>query len=163
MKKGLILTLGVLFIVGCGNNQQQSETGFQGVAEKKDYLAQGMQYLQDSDIKNAIRSFDQAIKQDPKNPKNYLVLGEVYMRLKNYDSAVDALTGASRVDPDNGDTFYLIAVARSFQGRNEEAIVAAQRSIEIYVKKKDEENFKRSVMLLERLKKQTSEQVQTKI
>lgn len=150
MKKNVILLLSMVFVLGCGDHKE-SETAFQGVTEKKDYTAQGMQYLGQSDINNAIRSFDAAIKQDPRNSKNYVVLGEVYMRLGNYTSAVDSFGAATKVDPNNADAFYLLAVSRNLQGYKDEAVKAAQRSIELYMQNKDEEKFKRSVLLMKSL------------
>ena len=112
---GMVL-LGIL-VAGCGSNT--SESKFQGVAENKNYIALGMQYLKSSDIPRAIENFDQAIKQDPKNLNNYMVLGEVYLRLKEYTRAVDTFAGAVLVDPGNGDAFYFLGISKRLQANVE--------------------------------------------
>jgi len=94
------MLLALLLIVGCGD---RAEKKMQGVSEKRNYVAQGMKYLAQSDIQRAIKSFDQAIKQDPTNSNNYVVLGQVYIRLNNLESAIDSLSAAVRVDPNNGE------------------------------------------------------------
>lgn len=149
MKKFLVLFIALVFVVGCG--KREKKTQFQGVTETEDFIAQGMQYLSESDIPNAIRSFDEAIKRDPMNPDNYLILGQVYLRLKQHSRAVDSFTAALRVDPFNGEAYYLLATSQAFRGNFELAIEAAQKSIEIFVKYRDEEKFKRSVALLRSL------------
>ena len=95
MKKLPIILALVALVAGCG--LQKKEEGFSGVTEKKDYVAQGFQYLQQSDITNAIQSFDLAIKQDPTNPDNYITLGQVYLRLHQPTRAIDTLTAATKV------------------------------------------------------------------
>src|SRR5207244_2473264 len=80
MKKAIILIGLTVFVVGCGN---KSETKFEGVSTNQhDYMAEGVAYLQKSDVAHAIQSFDQAIKQNPRESKNYIILGQVYMNLK---------------------------------------------------------------------------------
>ena len=169
MNKILWVVLFSVFLAGCGSNQ--SESKFQGVTEKKDYLALGMQYLKKSDIPRAIQNFDQAIKQDPKNLNNYMVLGEVYMKLREYARAVDTFSGAVIVDPNSGDAYYFLAIskrlkanveknAKSVEESKQEAIKAAQRSIEIFMQARDEQKFKRSVALLKSLESDEIQHVQ---
>ena len=62
MKKYFIVFIAVVFVAGCG--LKKKEEGFSGVTEKNSYVAQGFEYLQKSDIANALRSFDLAIKKD---------------------------------------------------------------------------------------------------
>jgi len=148
MKKFLFPVLILVLFVGCDS---KSQTGFKGVTAKKDYVSEGMKFLNEADIPRAIRSFDMAIKQDPTNVDNYLVLGQVYMRLKQYDRAVDTLSAATRVSPENGEVYYLLATSKALDGRMEGAIESAQRSVEIYMQNRDEDRFKKAVVLLKSL------------
>ena len=169
MNKILWVVVFSIFFVGCDSNK--SESTFQGVTEKKNYIALGMQYLKESDIPRAIQSFDQAIKQDPKNLNNYMVLGEVYLRLREYTRAVDTFSGAVLVDPNNGDAFYYLAISKrlkanvektvkSIQESKQEAVKAVQRSFEILMQARDEQKFKRSVALLKSLESDDMRPVQ---
>ncbi len=152
MIKNFIIVLLVVFVVGCG--QRDKEVKFQGVAEENNYVKQGMMYLQQKDVGQAIKNFDQAIKLDPKNPENYMTLGQVYLALKNYTRAIDTLTAATNVGPTEGKAHYLLAVCRKL--RNEEgdiakAIEASKRSIICFKKSEDKEGYVRSLGLLKSL------------
>ena len=161
MKRNVILILTVLFLAGCG--QKETETKFEGVtSEKKDNMSQGMKYLQEGDVNNAIRSFDEAIKADPKNSKNYIVLGEVYLKLNNNDSAHDSFTAATKVDPNNADAFYYLAVCKQRKGEKDNALAAVKRSAELYMQSKDKVKFERSLLLLKELTGETMPAAKTK-
>ena len=146
--KFLLIVFLVVSFAGC---ERKSLTKFQGVEEKRDYVSQGMKYLAHKDVKRAILSFDQAIKQDPTNPKNFLVLGEIYLRLKNYKGAIDTFSGAIRVDPNNGDAYYLMGIAKSLNGDIQGAVKALQKSIDLFLQQRNEQKFKLAVNLLKQL------------
>jgi cytochrome c-type biogenesis protein CcmH/NrfG len=148
MKNVFGLALCVLLLTGCGGKEKTEEAQTAG---KKNYIAEGMKYLQSKDIERAIRNFDLAIKQEPTNPANYLFLGQVYLKLKNVDGAADAFEGATKVAPENGDAYFFLSVARALQGRKDEAIKSVQKSADIFMQARDEEKFKRSVAVLKSL------------
>ncbi len=147
-------------ITGCGqkdeakNKTPKSRKAVTG----QEYLAAGMQYLNQKDIPQAIRSFDMAIKTDPSDINSYLVLGQVYMRLKQYDRAADTFGAAVRVDPNNGEAFYMLSTNKMLSGRFESAEKDAQRSVELFMLNRDEEKFKRSVALLKTISEAKSSQ-----
>lgn len=149
MKKIFLFLLTVI-LIGCGKAEQKEEK-FEGVVAKKDYVAEGFQYLQAGNVQQAIFTFDEAIKQDPANPQNYLVLAEVYIRLKNFERAEDTAAAALRVAPNNGDVYYLLGLSRTFQGKLKEATEAAQKSVEIFIQNREEEKFKKAVAMLKGL------------
>ncbi len=156
MKKIIIFLISITLIVGCGRKEQVKQPKkFQGVvAKKRDYAAEGLQYLRQKDIANAIRSFDFAIKQDPSNVSHYMLLGEVYLRLKNYTHAIDTFTAATKVDPVNGDAYYFLAYSMLMRrGPNDlqNAVEALKKSIVIFDKTKNKTKLKRSVELLRSL------------
>ncbi|MCA9400012.1 MAG: tetratricopeptide repeat protein [Candidatus Omnitrophica bacterium] len=150
MKKLLLCLVGIVFIIGCGSNTEEKKS-FKGVTAKRDYIADGMNYLKQSDVKRAIQSFDLAIRQDPTNPENYVVLSQVYMRLKSYDRAVDSLQGAARVAPKNGEVQYLLATAHMLNENPEKAVESAKKSVDLFMQSRDEEKFKKAVLLLKSL------------
>ena len=144
MKKILLTILISVAMVGCGQNQSAKEQKYQGVQEQKDYIAEGVKYLEQADIPSAIRSFDEAIKQDPTNVENYITLGEVYLRLNNFDRAVDSFSAATRVEPQNAEVRYLLATSKAFKAAREtdqaqadlvrgDAINEAQKSAEMFL------------------------------
>lgn len=153
--KQWILILMMLVMAGCGSNE--SAQTFQGVQVKKDLVAQGMQLLGDSKVPEALRKFDEAIKQDPTNEQNYMVLGQVYLRLNNVDRAIDTLSAGLRVAPNNGELHYLLATSKALNGNREEAVKHAQRSVDIFLQQRDEERFKRSLALLKGIVDNASE------
>jgi len=164
MKKNIVLLLMIVLVVGCGSKEEKKEVkggGQQTVVKSQQYIARGMQYLNEKDIVKAIRSFDMAIKMDPANPENYLILGQVYLRLKNYQGAVDTLMAALRVAPNNPEVYYLLATCRGLRWEDEDkekAIEAAQKSVELFMQSKNEEKFKKAVVLLKSLTQKVQQQ-----
>ena len=73
------------------------------------------------------------------------------MKLQVYNRAVDTFAAAVKVNPNSAEAHYLLASSKALDGRTEGAIKAAQRSVELFMARKDEENFRRSVVLLKSL------------
>jgi len=131
------------------------------VSQAKAFMDQGMQYFAKEDIVNALKSFDNAIKVDPNNPDNYLVLGQIYLRLRNYDKAVDTFNAGTRVGPEQGELFYFLGAADAIrvhmsegaqaEAYKKEGIAAAQRSVEIFIKQKDQQRLVTALALLKSL------------
>lgn len=157
MKKILVVVLAAVMVAGCGG--EQKNTGYQGaVTDKKDFIGLGMKYLEEGEAVKAIQSFDMAIRQDPRNPENYMVLGQVYLKLKQFPQAIDTFTAASEVAPNNGDILYFLALSRALDGRKEKAIEAAQASVNLFVKNRNEEGFKKAAALLQGLQNVSEDQ-----
>ena len=149
MKKFLMLACASLVVAGCGAREEAKP---QGVKETRNYVSEGMNYLNKSDVRNALRSFDMAIQQDPKNQQNYIVLGQVYLRLRQFTRAVDTFQAATRVNGENGELYYLLAMSKEMQGgKHAEAIEDAKRSAQIFEKNRDEQGFKKALTLLKNL------------
>ena len=163
MRNMLLIVLMIVAAAGC--DSQKKEAKFEGVSSgKKDYLAQGIKYLNQSDVQKAIQNFDLAIRQEPTNVQNYMVLGEVYLRLKEYVRAVDTFSAATRIAPNDGEVYYFLGVSKALKSKVEktpkaaedsfkEAIVATQKSVEIFMNQKDDKKFRQSVSLLKSLTK----------
>ena len=151
MKKLIVMGVLIFFVVGC-QSKKNEETKFRGVMYgKQDYAAQGVAYLKKSDIENAIKSFDEAIKHDPRNLENYFTLGQVYMHLSAYPKAAEIFAVAVSVDPSSGEAFYLLAVNLALAGNRSAAAKAVEQSIAIFSKKKDEDKLKQSLVFLQGL------------
>jgi len=112
---------------------------------------QGMKYLKAGQVNEAVQSFAKAIHENPKDPEPYVVLGQIYIRMKNYHDAVQAFTAASRVAPDRGDIYYLLALSYGFSGQRGLAKDSAQKSVTLFSEQKDQQNFARSLALLQSL------------
>jgi len=166
MKKYGLMIIMAVFVIACGKADETRKTGGASKVNKsqeaKVLIAEGMEFLGNQDVINAINKFDSAIKVDPQNSENYMVLGQVYLRLRNYDKAVDTFNAGTRIGPDNGDLYYFLGAANAVRFHLEadsakaefyknEGIQAAKRCVEIYVQQKDEEKFKRALALLKSL------------
>ncbi len=165
MNRTFVLMVAAVILAGCGQaekpQQQKMTTPPQTVRSQsdleRDFVQEGMQHLKKADPGAAIKSFDQAIKQDPADPDNYLILGETYMRLRDYPRAIDSFSAALRVAPNRGDIYYLLAVNQGLMGYDDMAVESAQRSVEIFQEQRDRDNFLRSVALLQGLIQKTED------
>jgi tetratricopeptide (TPR) repeat protein len=150
MRKVIVAVIAMSLFLGC--QPRTTEKKYEGAQEKKNYMALGMKYLSEKDIVKAIASFDQAIRQDPRNIENYLTLGRVYLHLKIYDRAIDTFAAATRVDPVNGMAYYFLSLSQGERNKPEDrtaAIEAVKKSIIIFKQKKDEENFRKAMTLFQ--------------
>ncbi len=152
MKKNILFIALLVFFIGCGSKKEVAQ---KSSSVRKNYIAQGFALLEQKNIKGAIISFDLAIKQDPKNVENYLTLGQVYLKLNNASRAIDSFTAATKVSPTSGEAYQLLATALGVRNENkgdrEGAIAAAKRSAEIFMNRKDQLNFKKSLSLVKSL------------
>ena len=166
MKNVLLVMTVLVFLAGCGNSNQQS--GAQsttsgtpsqmaaGYEAANPNIATGVNYLHQGDIKGAIKSFDAAIRENPKDVQGYLILGQTYMHLKEYNRAIDTFTVATRVSPENGEAHYLLATNLGLSGNFSSAKMEAQKCAEIFRDQKDATNFKRAIALLQSLPAKTA-------
>lgn len=121
----------------------------QGMDES--FIAQGVEHLQGADTLGAIRNFDEYIKRHPQDPRGYVILGQTYMRLNDYPRAIDTFSAATRVAPDQGELYYFLAMNYGLNNNLDMAIDSAQKSVVLFREQKDEENFLRSLALLQGL------------
>ncbi len=166
--KNVLMVLAVLvFFAGCGeakkidgakaiNSPERSEMTATASQETNPMIAKGLQSLRQGDVKAAIKNFDDAIKENPKDVQGYLILGQTYMHLKDFNRAIDTFMVATRVDPSNGQAHYLLATNLGLVGNYSLARLQAEKSIEIFRQNKDAENFKRSIALLQGLPENNS-------
>lgn len=160
MRKIIVLILALVLVVGCGKPKTPADKikdpakASSVVGKGKPvgyYLAEGIRSLKASKLGDAIRNFDEAIKNDPLNPQGYMILGRVYMSMRNYDKAIDTFTAATRIAPENGEVYYMLSTALSLAGKKEAAIVRATQSVEMFRRVKDEDSFIKAMALLQGL------------
>lgn len=152
MKRFCAVSCAILLLAGCGSRQSASGKEGRTIAGQKDYISQGVAYLQQSNPRAAIKSFSDAIRQNPADPRAYIILGETYIRLKRYDLAIETFSAATRVIPTDGHLYYLLAVSYNLSGDMVQARVNAEKSAILFERIKDTESLKRSVSLLNGLK-----------
>ena len=162
MRNFSVIMLMFLALAGCGDKKTTTSaepaaslrSKMQAAALKNQaYIDQGMKYLQSSNIPAAIKSFNAAIKQNPRDPRGYLVLGQTYMRMQEYDKAINSFSVAAKVAPEDGEAYYLLAVNYGLTGDKVLARQNAEKSIEIFKNQRNQEKFVRSVALLNGLTK----------
>lgn len=153
-----MISLVGIFLIGCQPQKEQSQDQKKishrsetAINLNHDYVGEGIQFLKEANTAKAIQSFDQAIKQDPMNPRPYIILGETYMRMREYNRAVDTFTAASRLKPDDGEVEYLLAVNYGLAGNKKLAQEHAQKSLDLFRLQQDEKNFVRALALVQGL------------
>lgn len=163
MKKFFAVFVAIIVCAGCGGpgkqesaqvpntDYQASEISNSASATPSPLIAAGLMDLKKGKIKEALVSFEEAIKQNPRDAQGYIVLGETLMHLKNYERATQMFTMATRVDPQNGKAYYLLATTLGMAGNYNSARVEAAKSIEIFRRNKDANNFRKSLALLQGL------------
>ncbi len=159
MKNALLVLVVMAIFAGCGEAKKMDGAKAVSVEEKistssvgaNPLIASGLANLQKGDVKAAIKSFDDAIRENPKDVQGYIILGQTYMHLKDYNRAVDTFIVATRVDPENGQAHYLLATNLGLAGNYTLARAQAEKSVEIFRKNRDGNNFKRAVALLQGL------------
>jgi len=151
MKRALYLLCILTLVAGC--TPKDSASAKTPVAVEKNsaadsFIDMGIAHLQAGEVVEAVRSFDDAIRQNPRDPKGYLILGQTYMRLNNVDRAIDTLSAVLNFEPDNGEAKYFLAVAYGLKGDREKAIEFAQKSMESFQEQQNQESFMRALVLL---------------
>ena len=150
MRKHIILIAAVFLITGCESKKEQAK--FSGVVNgERNYAQEGIEHLKKAEIKEAVTSFEMAIKRDPRDPENYITLGQVYLHLKNPQLATELFTIAANIDHQNGEALYLLGFSKALTGDRQGGIEDIKKSAQIFMQKKDEEKLKRSVVLLKNL------------
>lgn len=158
MRKIIGFVLAGIFLYGCSAGEkapaakQESDSRMSVLEQNKQKLVKaGMEYLNQGKIPEAIKILNQAVLLDPGDASTSFVLVQTYIHLKRYESAVGILDNIIKMQPDNGEAYYFKGVASGLAGNREEAMEAAKKSVAIFQEKRDEQNFKRAVVLLQGL------------
>ena len=159
MRKIMTLVLMGVLLYGCSANDKtktQGNTEADNVAAaktamKEKLLKAGLTYINEAKIPEALKALNQAVMLDPNDASTSFVLAQTYMHLKKYDNALGVLDNVVRLAPDNGEAYYLKSIASNLSGNKQQAMEAAQKSVAIFQEKRDEQNFKRAIVLLREL------------
>jgi Tfp pilus assembly protein PilF len=90
-----------------------------GVNDAEARFNAGLTHLRDGRPKIALEEFEQAIKQDPKNPYFHKGLGLAYATMKKFDDAVDAFRKALELNPYYTDVRNDLGMALVLAGKRE--------------------------------------------
>ncbi|MBU0699988.1 tetratricopeptide repeat protein [bacterium] len=71
----------------------------------------GVVYLKEHKIEQAIREFEEALKNEQSNPLIYRYLGEAYLRDDNLDKAIEILKKGVDISPKSADMHYYLGEA----------------------------------------------------
>ena len=163
MKRVLFIVVSLIFLAGCDWFQKptsQNPSTPRGPQVKEEASAMAVKYLElgkvdleRGDVQGAIKKFDEAIRRNPGDVRSYIVLGDTYLHIYKYDKAIDTLSAGLVIDPNNGPGNYMLAVAYNLRGDKELAIQHAQKTVQIFQKAKDLENFRKALTLLHSLTK----------
>ena len=87
------------------------------------YYSLGAAYQAHSNTDEAIASYEEAIKYDPKNPDNYLKIAQGYFELKqNDEAAIEYLKQAIKLKPDYAEAYWRLGQVYHHKKDDAEAI-----------------------------------------
>lgn len=105
----------------------------------------------------SLDSYGRAIFQDPLNPLLRLNVGGTYYAIKNYDLAIRFFTDTVNLKPDFANGYYNLSVALRDKGDLNNALVAAQKVLDLVEPKQDSNpDFKVATDYLSDLKSKVS-------
>jgi Tfp pilus assembly protein PilF len=161
MKPIILILLTGLIVSGCGlrsetaqaptqqqKSQSVSSTQAGMPSDQQPLVRLAIDLLQKGEIPAGVKALDEAIKNNPRDIEAYTLLGQTYMHVNQLDLAVEIFEAALNVDPENGEIYYMLAVTNGLRGQRDLAIVSAEKSLRIFEKQRDEEKFKRALVLL---------------
>ncbi|HOL47673.1 MAG TPA: tetratricopeptide repeat protein [bacterium] len=96
----LLLVIFISILYSQNINEQNSRTHYK----------LGISYFEKKDYRNAIVSFEEAIKFDPSNANAYYSLGTVYLAIGNYVEAIKNLELSIQYNPNIADAFYNLGI-----------------------------------------------------
>lgn len=139
-KKPVILSLSLVLVcfclMGCGSQESPKEAAKEKapppssaapVVEAKtpntatEYIGQGKEFLTVKQYDQAIASFSEAIKLDPKSVQAYNNRGIAYCNKGNFDQAISDFSHVIEIDPNNGKAYNNRAVAYLMKGEKDQA------------------------------------------
>ena len=159
----LVCGVAVLFLLGgCGKAQdndaaqvKQDVTAQRNIAESAvridRLLTEGTALLSQGYIPAALKTFDEAIKENPNDSRGYIALGQAYVRIKKLDQAIETFKMILDFSPENAEAHYLIAMAHGLKGERDTAAQYAQKSMQLAQSQKDQPMFLRSAAMLKGL------------
>jgi tetratricopeptide (TPR) repeat protein len=91
----------------------------------------GLLYQELNRFDEAVTHYTHALKSDPNNADAHYFLGNAYLELEQYDAAEASFRSAIATRPDLAAAYNDLSVTLRKQGRTEDALASARRSLEI--------------------------------
>jgi len=146
MKTKFCLVLSVLLLAGCGSSAPAAKK-----EETKNFITKGTALLKQGNVAEAVKVFQEAIARNPRDTQAPFILAQLFMQTGNYGPAIGYFTKVTQLDPENGQAYLLLGGCYDLLGRKDMAIENVQKSVGIFQKQRDEQNFKQSVAILHTL------------
>ena len=146
MKRLFYIFFCVFFFFGC-----RTSASLVKKEKAKSYVEEGTALLKKGDTVEAIKVFQGAMLQKPKDPRPAYILGQLFMQFARYHDASRYFQKAITIEPENGEAYLLLGGCFDLEGRKTEAILSVRKSAQIFKKKNDKENLKESLMVLRQL------------
>ncbi len=147
---GLLLICVVFF--GCGKEQStEQKKAEQQVKISEQLLNEAVVHLEKGEMELAIKKLTDAVRVNPADIKSRLFLSEIFIRTKHYDDAIAILEGAVKINPENGEVFYLLSMVYGFADKKKEAISSAQKSVQTFQAKGNQDGIKKALILYQSL------------
>jgi Tfp pilus assembly protein PilF len=94
----------------------------------RDYIQSGLILATENRYEQAVKSFQQALAQDPQNAEALSLLGSTYAKLGKYREAEEALRKAVALKPNYAEGYYYLGVFLEEQGKKQEAQEAFRKA-----------------------------------
>ncbi len=94
----------------------------------RDYVKHGLILATENRHEAAVKSFEQAIKLDPKFAEAYSLMGSSLAKTGKYREAEQALRKAVELDPNYGEGYYYLGLFLKEQGKEKEAEEAFRKA-----------------------------------
>ena len=114
----LVLSLGV----ACASEPSADyEPDADAIIEARTYIEKGVEYFAFSQYEKAIKSYDKAIRLNPKTADAYNKRGVAYQALGQYDKAIQDYDKAIRLHPENASAYHNRGLAYEALGNSLQA------------------------------------------
>ena len=114
----LVLSLGV----ACASEPSADyEPDADAIIEARTYIEKGIEYFAFSQYEKAIKSYDKAIRLNPKTANAYNKRGVAYQSLGQYDKAIQDYDEVIRLDPENASAYHNRGIAYKALGNSLQA------------------------------------------
>lgn len=99
-------------------------------AEAEQWFAQGLQFYEQGQYKEAVKSLDKAIAADPSNYKVYTAKGIALAFQGDYPAGIALIEKTLQLKPDYVPAFYDMAMAYKLQKKYDESLIWFQKTIQ---------------------------------
>lgn len=97
----------------------------------EDYLDSGRKQLDSGNYREAVSSFDLALRADSKNPETYYLRGQAYAKLGQTEKAIQDYNSSLHIKPDNPDALNDRGVAHAKLDQHDDAVSDFSKAIQM--------------------------------